>query len=33
MLPYAFTFIEGLSGKSSGGKFASGEHVRGERRL
>jgi len=33
MLPHRFTFIEGLSGKGSGGNFASGEYVRNERRL
>jgi len=30
---HGFTFAEGLSGKGSGGNFASGEYVRDERRL
>jgi len=33
MISHGFTFIEGLSGKGSGGNFASGEYVRNERRL
>ena len=33
MNSHGFFLIEGLSGKSSGGDFASGEYVRGERRL
>lgn len=33
MLQHGFTFVEGLSGKGSGGNFASGEYVRNERRL
>ncbi len=30
---YGFPFVEGLSGQGSGGSFASGEYVRGDRRL
>ncbi len=33
MLAHGFAFVEGLSGKGSGGNFASGEYVRNERRL
>jgi len=33
MKPHGFTFVEGASGQSSGGNFASGEYVRGDRRL
>jgi hypothetical protein len=33
MKPRGFTFVEGASGRSSGGDFASGEYVRGDRRL
>jgi hypothetical protein len=31
--PLGFNFIEGASGQSSGGNFASGEYVKGDRRL
>jgi hypothetical protein len=31
--PLGFTFVEGASGQSSGGNFASGEYVKGDRRL
>jgi hypothetical protein len=31
--PHGFTFVEGASGQSSGGNFASGEYVKGDRRL
>lgn len=33
MNPHGFFLVEGTSGKSSGGNFASGEYVRGNRRL
>jgi hypothetical protein len=33
MNTHGFFLIEGASGKSSGGNFASGEYVRGDRRL
>ncbi len=33
MNPHGFFLVEGLSGKSSGGNFASGEYVRDDRRL
>ena len=33
MKPHGFTFVEGPSGHSSGGNFASGEYVKGDRRL
>jgi len=33
MKPWGFTFVEGASGRSSGGNFASGEYVKGDRRL
>ena len=33
MNPCGFCLIEGASGKSSGGNFASGEYVRGDRKL
>jgi hypothetical protein len=33
MNPHGFFLVEGASGKSSGGNFASGEYVRGNRRL
>ena len=31
--PHGFVFTSGLKGESSGGKFASGEYRRGDRRL
>ncbi|HEV8383673.1 MAG TPA: hypothetical protein VGQ11_02295 [Candidatus Acidoferrales bacterium] len=31
--PQGYVFVEGLSGIGSGGKFASGEYVRNDRRL
>lgn len=33
MKPQGFTFVEGASGPSSGGNFASGEYVKDDRRL
>ena len=33
MNPHGFFLIEGASGNSSGGNFASGEYVKGNRRL
>src|SRR5437868_689109 len=33
MKPHGFNFVGGLTGKGSGGYFASGEYVRGDRRL
>ena len=33
MKPRGFTFVEGASGQSSGGNFASGEYVKDDRRL
>lgn len=33
MNPHRFFLVEGLSGKSSGGNFASGEYVKDDRRL
>jgi hypothetical protein len=33
MKPHGFTFVKGASGRSSGGNYASGEYVKGDRRL
>jgi hypothetical protein len=33
MTRHGFTFVEGLSGQGCGGLYASGEYVRGDRRL
>jgi hypothetical protein len=33
MNPHGFFLVEGLSGQSSGGNFASGEYVRDDRRI